>query len=69
MKTVTPLRAIVYGCGPIGLSIARLASERPYIKLVGALDTDKGKVGKRLKDIDGSPNRQTSLFRTTLMLY
>ena len=31
-------RAVQFGCGPIGCSVARLALERSNIELVGAVD-------------------------------
>jgi len=42
------IRAIQYGCGPIGCWVAEMAAERSYIQLVGALDTDPAKVGTDL---------------------
>jgi len=32
------VNVVQYGCGPIGCSIARLASQKPYIEIVGAID-------------------------------
>ena len=42
---VEKIRAVQYGCGPIGCSVAKLASQRRDIELVGAIDIDKNKVG------------------------
>ena len=47
------MRAVQYGCGPIGCSVARLASRRGDIQLVGAVDIDREKVGKDLGEVAG----------------
>ncbi|MEE9400327.1 MAG: hypothetical protein V3V23_08670, partial [Dehalococcoidales bacterium] len=47
------ISAIQFGCGPIGCSIAKLASQRPDIELVGAIDIDKSKVGRDLGEVVG----------------
>ncbi len=39
------IRAVQFGCGPVGCAVARLALERPDIEIVGAIDIDKNKVG------------------------
>jgi hypothetical protein len=50
---VEKIRAVQYGCGPIGCSVAKLASQRRDIELVGAIDIDKNKVGKDLGEVIG----------------
>jgi len=50
---VEKIRAVQYGCGPIGCSVAKLASQRRDIQLVGAIDIDKNKVGKDLGEVIG----------------
>lgn len=50
---VEKIRAVQYGCGPIGCSVAKLASQRRDIELVGAIDIDKNKVGKDLGEVVG----------------
>jgi len=47
------IRAVQFGCGPIGCSVAKLASQRRDIELVGAIDIDKEKVGKDLGKVIG----------------
>ena len=47
------IRAVQFGCGPIGCAVAKLASQRPDIEIVGAVDIDKNKVGKDLGEIIG----------------
>ncbi len=50
---VTRARAVQYGCGPIGCSVVRFASQRPDIELVGAIDIDKNLVGRDLGEVAG----------------
>ncbi len=50
---VRKIRAVQFGCGPIGCSIAKLASQRTDIELVGAIDIDKNKVGRDLGEVAG----------------
>lgn len=45
------LRAVQYGCGPIGCSVARFVSQRPDIEIVGAIDIDKNLLGRDLGDV------------------
>jgi hypothetical protein len=35
------IHAVQFGCGPIGCAVARLALQRPDIKLVGAVPADR----------------------------
>jgi 4-hydroxy-tetrahydrodipicolinate reductase len=48
------IRAIQYGVGPIGASIARLMREKQAIEIIGAIDTDPVKVGRDLGEIAGA---------------
>ena len=48
------IRAIQYGVGPIGASIARLMHEKQAIEIIGAIDTDPAKVGRDLGEIVGA---------------
>jgi 4-hydroxy-tetrahydrodipicolinate reductase len=57
-----PVRALVFGLGPIGQGIARLALERapstssgPSIEVVAAVDAAPDKAGKPLADVLGVP--------------
>ena len=50
------IRAIQYGIGPIGASIARLMRERQAIEICGAIDTDPAKVGRDLGEVVGAPD-------------
>lgn len=51
------IRAVQFGCGPIGCAVARLALQRADIELVGAVDIDKNKVGRDLGEIVGFEKR------------
>src|SRR5260221_1144181 len=48
------IRAIQYGVGPIGASVARLMREKQAIEIIGAIDTDPAKVGRDLGEIVGA---------------
>ncbi len=48
------IRAIQYGVGPIGASIANLMHEKRAIEIVGAIDTDPAKVGRDLGEVIGA---------------
>ena len=50
------IRAIQYGVGPIGASIARLMREKQAIEICGAIDTDPAKVGRDLGEVVGASN-------------
>lgn len=45
------IRVVQYGVGPIGASIVRLMREKQAIEIVGAIDTDPGKVGRDLGEV------------------
>src|SRR4029077_21280440 len=48
------IRAIQYGIGPIGAAIVKLLREKEAVEIVGAIDTDPGKVGKDLGEVLGA---------------
>ena len=48
------IRAIQYGVGPIGASIARLMREKQAIEICGAIDSDPAKVGRDLGEVVGA---------------
>jgi FlaA1/EpsC-like NDP-sugar epimerase len=48
------IRAIQFGVGPIGASIARLMREKRAIEIIGAIDTDPAKVGRDLGEVVGA---------------
>src|SRR5713226_4182278 len=48
------IRAIQYGVGPIGASIARLMREKQAIEIIGAIDRDPAKIGRDLGEVVGA---------------
>ena len=48
---MTEVRAVQFGCGPIGCSVVRLVSQRLDIEIVGAIDIDQKLVGRDLSDV------------------
>jgi 4-hydroxy-tetrahydrodipicolinate reductase len=48
------IRAIQYGIGPIGASIAKLLREKASVEIVGAIDNDPAKVGRDLGEVVGA---------------
>src|SRR5438309_7071821 len=55
------IRAIQYGVGPIGASIARLMREKQAIEIIGAIDTDPAKVGRDLGEVVGATDAPWSV--------
>lgn len=72
-RSMTMIRVVQYGCGPIGCSVVKLAAQQPNIKFVGAIDTDASLngvdlgvvagLGKSL-DVPISPNAKEVLCET-----
>ena len=50
------IRAIQFGVGPIGASIARLMREKQAIEICGAIDADPTKAGRDLGEVVGAPD-------------
>jgi hypothetical protein len=48
------IRAIQYGVGPIGASIARLMRQKHAVEICGAIDTDPEKSGRDLGEVVGA---------------
>jgi len=48
------IRAIQYGIGPIGASIAKLLREKRSVEIVGAIDKDPAKMGRDLGEVVGA---------------
>jgi 4-hydroxy-tetrahydrodipicolinate reductase len=51
------IRVLHFGLGPIGLSIVKQVSERPGLKIVGAVDIDPTKAGHDLGEVAGLKQR------------
>ena len=47
------VRAVQFGCGPIGCSVVRYARNRPDMEVVGAIDVDAGLTGRDLGEVAG----------------
>jgi len=50
---MTDLPILHFGLGPIGCAIARAASMRPGLRLIGGVDIDPAKAGRPLADVAG----------------
>ncbi len=48
------LRVVSFGLGPIGCEIARVASERANVEIIGAVDVAPNKVGRPLREVAGA---------------
>ena len=48
------IRAIQYGVGPIGASIAKLMREKQAVEIIGAIDLDPAKAGRDLGEVVGA---------------
>ncbi len=49
------IKALQVGLGPIGLRVAELMTTRRDVALVGAVDPDPAKAGRKLSDLLGAP--------------
>jgi len=50
---MTKVKAVIFGCGPIGCSVAGYAAQRADIELVGAIDIDESLAGRDLGEVAG----------------
>ena len=48
-----PIRVLAYGLGPIGSAVSRQIAARKGFALVGAVDTDRDKVGLDVGQVIG----------------
>ena len=48
------LKAVQYGCGPIGCNVARYAAQRPDIQIVGAIDINESLIGRDIGEVAGA---------------
>src|SRR4051812_19638191 len=49
------LNVVVVGMGPIGIGAAKAVLADPGMELVGLVDIDPAKVGKRVPELEGGP--------------
>ena len=47
------IRIIVYGVGAMGSQMVRLLQTKPHVRVVGAIDWDKNKIGRDLGELTG----------------
>ena len=52
---MTRIKIAQFGLGPIGLETLRLAATKPWAHIVGGIDIDPAKAGRRLADVMGIP--------------
>ncbi|HEY4026242.1 MAG TPA: dihydrodipicolinate reductase [Candidatus Dormibacteraeota bacterium] len=50
-----PTGVVHFGLGPIGLAVAALVAERPWLRSVAAVDVSPDLRGRRLSDLAGGP--------------
>jgi 4-hydroxy-tetrahydrodipicolinate reductase len=50
-------RVVQYGLGPIGLGIVEVLLSRPWIELIGAVDSDRNKVDKDVGSLLATPRK------------
>lgn len=50
---MNPIKVAQFGLGPIGLEAIKLAAEKPWIEIVGAVDNDPRKAGAVLGELTG----------------
>ena len=51
------IKVVQYGLGPIGLGIVEVLLSRPWIELIGAVDTERNKVGKDVGTLLATPRK------------
>jgi len=59
------IRAVQYGVGPIGATIARLMRSKKSIELIGAIDSDPAKAGRDLGEVVGAPDAPWGVIVTS----
>jgi hypothetical protein len=47
------IKVIQFGLGPIGIESLKLAAEQPWLEIIGGVDIDPAKIGRRLADLTG----------------
>ena len=57
MNSSTTLGVVHFGLGPIGLAVATLVGQRPWLRSVAAVDVDPALEGRLLGDLTGHPGR------------
>jgi len=52
---MSKIKIAQFGLGPIGIETLKLAARKPWAKIVGGIDIDPAKIGRRLADLTGVP--------------
>ena len=60
MSSAHPTGVVHFGLGPIGLAVAALVAERPWLRSVAAVDVHPQLHGRRLAELTGRPARDGS---------
>ena len=50
---MSKIKIAQFGLGPIGIETLKLASTKPWAKIVGGIDIDPNKIGKSLAEVTG----------------
>jgi 4-hydroxy-tetrahydrodipicolinate reductase len=58
------IKTIIYGCGEIGIRIAKLILKKRNIKIVGAVDINKEKIGRDLGELINGEKIGVKIFPT-----
>jgi 4-hydroxy-tetrahydrodipicolinate reductase len=58
------IKTIIYGCGEIGVRIAKLILKKRNIKIVGSVDIDKEKIGRDLGELIKGEKIGAEIFST-----
>lgn len=62
---MSKIKIAQFGLGPIGIETLKLASTKPWVEIVGAIDIDPDKIGRSLSEITGDPSiRNASVHRS-----
>ncbi len=63
---MTKIRVAQFGLGPIGIETLKLAATKPWVEIVGGIDIDPAKAGKRLADLTGVPSLASAVVHPSL---
>ncbi len=67
---MTKVKVAQFGLGPIGIESIKLAAEKNWIEVVGAVDIDPAKIGKDVGEISGDAKlRGVTVFSSFEALY
>ena len=62
---MSKIKIAQFGLGPIGIETLKLAATKPWLEIVGGIDLDPKKIGKRLSEITSDSSiRHASVYRS-----